>query len=70
MRFGESVTLESGDPDVGTAVDSAVTGRLDLPHAGAWARLLTGRLDPDHTPPGGDIRGQADPAGSARRVPR
>jgi uncharacterized protein (TIGR03083 family) len=33
------------------------TGELDLP-AEAFLRLIAGRLDPDHTPPGTDARGR------------
>ncbi len=46
LRFGEAVTLEDADDA------EPATGRLRLPHAAAWARLLTGRLDADHTPAG------------------
>jgi len=48
MQFGESVTLSTADEAGG----QAATGHLSMPTPGAWARLLTGRLDPEHTPPG------------------
>lgn len=57
LRLGELVTLESVEPgsdadSVATSAGQPPTGHIGLPHAGAWARLLTGRLDPDHMPPG------------------
>lgn len=47
MKFGESVTLTNSDD-----IDCGATGHIGLPTAGAWARLLTGRLDDDDLPLG------------------
>ena len=46
MTFADSVILETADP----GNEPACTGHLRLPTSGAWARLLTGRLDDDHMP--------------------
>ena len=48
MTFADTVTLDSVKP----GNEPACTGRLRLPAPGAWARLLTGRLDDDHLPSG------------------
>jgi len=43
VSVGESVTIDAAEPD------DSYDGSIDLP-AEAFVRLVTGRLDPDHTP--------------------
>jgi uncharacterized protein (TIGR03083 family) len=56
MAFGETVTVDTARE----GSDEATTGRLRLPTGGAWARLLTGRLDDDHLP--ADVTSTGTPA--------
>ena len=53
MTFGDAVTLENID----ATSEGAPSGRLRLPVAGPWVRLLTGRLDIEHTPRGVECDG-------------
>lgn len=48
LTFADTVVLEPVEP----GTEPACTGRLRVPTPGAWARLLTGRLDDDHLPDG------------------
>jgi uncharacterized protein (TIGR03083 family) len=48
MTFADTITLET----IHTNNHETPTGHLAFPTAGPWTRLLTGRLDPQHTPAG------------------
>lgn len=52
LHLGDAISVDSDIPE-------QPDGTLSLP-AEAWVRLLTGRLGPDHTPPGVTATGAAD----------
>lgn len=76
LTFADTVVLKPVQP----GNEPSYTGRLRVPTPGAWARLLTGRLDDDHLPAGvtstgtptlHDLRSwlQADPFADADAPP-